>query len=103
MKQVYRVPSHKFKHSQSSACSLDILSLQKKKRKEKEKWRKNEKGRVTERCKVYTGDQVRNHFRHAFSVRGFKLNSKIFPGKEYTLFSAKASGFREFRLKGLGL
>ena len=24
---------------------------------------------------------MRNHFRHAFSVRGFKLNSKIFPGK----------------------
>ena len=58
---------------------------------------------------LYTGDQVRNHFRHASSVRGFKLSSKSFPGKpglnsgscieKYTLFSAKASGFLEFHLK----
>ena len=28
-----------------------------------------------------TGDQVKNHFRHAWSVRGFKLSSKSLPGK----------------------
>ena len=56
---------------------------------------------------LYTGDQVRDHFRHAFSVRGFKLSSKSFPDngwiahalKNPPLFSAKASGFLEFRLK----
>ena len=29
----------------------------------------------------HTGDQVKNHLRHAWSVRGFKLSSKSFPGK----------------------
>ena len=69
----------------------------KKKGRKKKKWRNNEKGRVTERCKVYTGDQVRNYFRHAFSVRGFKLNSKFFPGKVWIAHAQKNTHY--FRLK----
>ena len=59
---------------------------------------------------LYTGDQGRNHFHHTSSVRGFKLSLKSFPAnlscsciEKYTLFSAKASGFLEFRLRGRGL
>ena len=54
---------------------------------------------------LYTGDQVRNHFRHASSVRGFKLSSKSFQSlncsciEKYTLFSDNASDFLEIRLK----
>ena len=50
---------------------------------------------------LYTGDQVRNHFRHSSLVWGFKLNSKSFPGKVWIAhaqknihcFQLKASGF----------
>ena len=38
---------------------------------------------------LYTGDQVRNHFRHASSVRGFKLSSKSFPGKVWIAHAQK--------------
>ena len=100
MKQVYRAddvktPSQKFKHK-TLKWTLNhlhavFISFCCKKRKEKEKWTKNEKGRVTERCKVYlyTGDQVRNHLRHACSVRGFKLSSKSFPGKVWIAHAYK--------------
>ena len=96
-------------NSQSSACNLDLISLLKK-RKETGKMKK-ERERKTGNRKMqglYTGDQVRNYFRHASSVGGFKLSSKSFRGwqglncsciEKYTLFSAKASGFLEFRLK----
>ena len=38
---------------------------------------------------LYTGDQVRNHFHHSSLVRGFKLNSKSFPGKVWIAHAQK--------------
>ena len=46
---------------------------------------------------LYTGDRVRNHFRHASSVRGFKLNSKNFPGNVWIAHAQKDTHY--FRVK----
>ena len=91
MKQVYRAddvktPSQKFKHK-TLKWTLNHLhavwiSFRCKKRKEKEKMKKERERKSNRKMQgLYTGDQVRNHFRHASSVRGFKLSSKSFPGK----------------------
>ena len=87
MKQVYRAddvktPSQKFKHELSIICMQSRPPFVAKKRKEKEKMKKERERKGNRKMQgLHTGDQVKNHFRHAWSVRGFKLSSKSFPGK----------------------
>ena len=73
------------------------LSLQKKGKKKKKMKKERERKSNRKMQGLYTGDQVRNHFRHASSVRGFKLSLNSFPAKTWIAHAEKNTHY--FRLK----
>ena len=112
MKQVYRVPSYKFKQnfkvsSQSSACSLDCC----KKEKEKEKMKKERERKSNRKMQGIHWCSGEEPLPSRFLSPRLQIEFEDFPwqglncscSEKYTLFLAKTSGFLEFHLKGLGL